>query len=148
MRHTYNISEKQFKGLVLKAKNAKGNSGDVLLQLCETRMDNLVWKMGFTPSIFAARQAIVHRHFTLNGKPHNIPSTRLRPGDKVGIRLPEAKSSEFLRNQIKGTSYKVNPPAYVEVEADQATGVLARLPEVDEIPQNALADKVIEFYSR
>jgi small subunit ribosomal protein S4 len=144
MRHTYNISEKQFKNLVIEAKKVLGNSGDMLVQMCETRMDNLVWKMGFTRTIFQARQAIVHRHFTLNGKCHNMPSTQLKAGDKVAL----YKGAEFLKDQVKEAGYRKKFPSYVEVDAEAGVGVLTRIPEVDEIPKNALPDKVIEYYSR
>lgn len=146
IRATYNISEKQFKNLALAAKKMKGRTGDTLLKMCETRTDNMVFKMGFAPTIFAARQAVVHGHFTLNGHAHTSPSALLKPGDKIALRRPE--KSEFLKNYIKEAGFKKNYPSYVEINPDEATGILSRVPEVDEIYKNGIPEKVIEFYSR
>lgn len=146
LRFTYNISEKQFKNMAKLAKSQKGKTGDQLLQMCELRLDNLIWKMGFAPTIYAARQSVVHRHFTLNGKIHNIPSTQLKVGDKIAVR--ERDHSQFLKDHLKVSAHQKNLPPYVEVDADAASGRVLRVPDVEEIHKNGLQDKVIEFYSR
>jgi small subunit ribosomal protein S4 len=93
-KYTYGILERQFRNIFAKANSSKGVTGEVLLQFCESRLDNVVYRMGIGNSRSAARQLVSHRHITVNGELVNIPSYSLMPGDGVGVR-EKSKSSRF-----------------------------------------------------
>jgi len=85
-KYTYGVLEKQFRNLFTRASRMKGITGEILLQLLETRLDNIVYRLGIAPTRAAARQAVLHKHVTVNGKVVNIPSYQVKPGDIVGVR--------------------------------------------------------------
>ena len=95
-KYTYGILEKQFRNIFAKANRSKGVTGEVLLQLCESRLDNVVYRMGISPSRSGARQLVSHRHITVNGELVNIPSYTLKAGDVVGVR-EKSKSLKAIR---------------------------------------------------
>ena len=102
-KYTYGILEKQFRNLYEKAKRSKHVTGEVLLQLCESRLDNVVFRMGIAPTRAAARQLVSHRHITVNGNIVNIPSYSLRAGDVIGVR-EKSKSLSVIENSLAANS--------------------------------------------
>ena len=97
-KYTYGILEKQFSNMYKAANANTGITGEVLLQMCETRLDNVVYRLGLSPTRSGARQLVSHRHITINGKVVNIPSCKVRPGDVVGVRKKEV--SEVIANSL------------------------------------------------
>jgi len=143
-KYTYGILERQFKNIFLKASRKKGITGEVLLQLIESRLDNVVFRMGIAPSRNAARQLIGHRHITVNGKVVNIPSLELKPGDIVGVR-ERSKSLEVISNALAGRS---NQYPWLEWDQGQMAGKFMNYPERAEIPENIREQLIVELYSK
>jgi small subunit ribosomal protein S4 len=102
-KYTYGVLERQFRNMFERATRASGITGEVLLQLCESRLDNVVYRMGISPSRSGARQLVSHRHITVNGEVVNIPSYQLNPGDVVGVR-EKSKSLEAIQNSLSNSS--------------------------------------------
>ncbi len=102
-KYTYGILERQFRNLFARANRSKGVTGEVLLQLCEARLDNVVYRMGIAPSRRGARQLVSHRHITVNGDVVNIPSYSLNPGDVVGVR-EKSKSLQTIEDSLSANS--------------------------------------------
>src|SRR5210317_1479659 len=98
-KFTYGILERQFRNLFVKANASKGVTGEVLLQLCETRLDNLVYRLGISPTRSGARQLVGHRHITVNGEILSIPSAQIKPGDVIGVR-EKSKSLEVINRSL------------------------------------------------
>ncbi|MEC7568281.1 MAG: 30S ribosomal protein S4, partial [Bacteroidota bacterium] len=98
-KFTYGILERQFRNLFNRASRSKGVTGEVLLQLCESRLDNIVFRLGLAPTRSAARQLVSHRHITLNGSVNNIPSTTVKKGDVVGVR-EKSKSLDVVERSV------------------------------------------------
>ncbi len=144
LRYQYNIQEKQMKRYYQIASRGHGNPAEKLIQLLETRLDALVLRAGFAPTIYAARQCVSHGHVTLNGKPVNIASCRIQPGDAVAVR---EKSREMLCFQGAATAIS-NAPSYLERIPTQMEVRLTRLPLLNEAPIICEIQRVIEFYSR
>ena len=144
-KYSYGILEKQFRGLFKKASATKGVTGEVLLQLCEARLDNVVFRMGIAPSRRGARQLVSHRHVTVNGEVVNIPSYHLKPGDKVAVR-EKSKSLESISNSVAGRT--INKFAWLEWNAGELTGKFLTYPQRDEIPENIKENLIIELYSK
>src|SRR5690606_34726323 len=107
-KYTYGILERQFSNLFAEASRRKGITGENLLMLCESRLDNTVFRLGISPSRRGARQLVSHRHITVNGEVVNIPSYQLRAGDKVAVR-EKSKSLEAITNSVSGSSTKAFP---------------------------------------
>ena len=143
-KYTYGILERQFKNIFMKASRKKGITGEVLLQLIESRLDNVVFRMGIAPSRNAARQLIGHRHITVNGKVVNIPSLELKPGDIVGVR-ERSKSLEVISNALAGRS---NQYPWLEWDQGQMAGKFMNYPERAEIPENIREQLIVELYSK
>ncbi len=143
-KYTYGVLEKQFKNLFEKAQSSKGVTGEVLLQLLESRLDNIVYRLGIAPTRRAARQLVTHRHITVNGEVVNIPSMLLRPGDIVGVR-EKSKSLESISNSLSGTQSNAS---WLEWDSDQMAGKLLNLPQREEIPENIKEQLIVELYSK
>jgi len=143
-KYTYGMLERQFKKLFLKAASKKGITGDNLMKFIESRLDNVVFRLGIAPSRAAARQLVTHRHITVNGKINNIPSTLLVPGDIVTVR-ERSKSLEVITNSLRGKGQ-----AYSWLEWDSAlmTGKFMNYPERSEIPENINEQAIVELYSK
>lgn len=144
-RHIYGLRETQFRNYFTKASKAKGNTGEVLLQLLETRLDVLVYRMGFARSMGQARQLVVHGHFEVNGRKVDVPSYGVRPGDVIAVR-EKSRNLLPITDAIETASPEV--PAYLSVDVEKREGTLLRLPERDEIPAQIDEKMIIEFYSR
>jgi small subunit ribosomal protein S4 len=145
-KYTYGLLERQFRNLFLKAKNKKGGvTGDILLQLLESRLDNVVYRLGFANSRRAARQLVTHRHVTLNGKRNNIPSTLLRPGDLISI-SPKSRDLEVVKNNVAASN--VAQFGWLEFNKVAYVGKFLAYPEVEKIPENINVQLIVELYSK
>ena len=140
-----NIQEKHFRNLYKMAAQQKGDTGENLIGLLESRIDAIIYRAKFVPTVFAARQFLNHGYILLNGKKHTIPSARLQPGDVVEIRQ---KSREIPMVIEALNSPERDVPEYVAREGYKATFV--RVPHLDEVPYPVIMEPhlVVEFYSR
>ncbi|MGB5403404.1 30S ribosomal protein S4 [Robiginitalea sp.] len=143
-KYTYGILERQFRNLFERANRSKGVTGEVLLQLCESRLDNVVYRMGIAPSRRAARQLVSHRHITVNGEVMNIPSYSMKPGEVVGVR----EKSKSL--QVIGDSLSANSSVYewITWNTDKKEGTFVAVPERLQIPENIKEQLIVELYSK
>ncbi|MEM7586961.1 MAG: 30S ribosomal protein S4 [Acidobacteriota bacterium] len=144
LRAQYNVHERQMRGYFRRAERSRGNTGEGLVVLLETRLDAMVLRMGFARSIYAARQYVVHGHIQVNGQRVNRPGQRLRVGDQVTIRQKSRKMLCF-REALEGSQ---NPPEYLTVDKDEMIGRLERMPIREEVPVICDVARVVEFYSR
>ncbi len=143
-KYTYGILERQFKNLFKKAAQAGGNTGEVLMQLLESRLDNVVYRLGIAPSRRAARQLVSHRHITVNGQVVNIPSYQLRPGDRVGVRT-KSKSLQVIQESLANNRNKYE---WLTWDNDKMEGVFNSRPERMQIPENIEEHLIVELYSK
>ena len=143
-KFTYGILERQFRNLFEKASRSKGVTGEVLLQLCESRLDNLVYRFGLSPSRSGARQLVSHRHITVNGSVVNIPSYQVKEGDIIGVR----EKSKTL-NIIQETKTK-NESLYdwLSWNKNEFNGTFVSIPERIQIPENIKEQLIVELYSK
>jgi small subunit ribosomal protein S4 len=146
VRRVYMVLERQFKGYFDKAESRPGVTGENLLRLLETRLDNVVYRMGFSSSRPQARQLVNHGHFMVNGRPTNIPSYQIREGDKVEVR-PTSRKSEYFKN-VKDSLRGAQRPDWLNVDADQYSGAVTALPRRDQMPLELNEQLVVEYYSR
>jgi len=144
-KYTYGILEKQFLNMFEKASRSKGITGEVLLQLLESRLDNVVYRLGIAPTRDGGRQLVSHRHITVNGNIVNIPSYTLKPGDLVGVR-EKSKSLEVVTESL-GSARHTNY-SWLEWDNDKMTGKFMNVPERDEIPENIQEQLIVELYSK
>ncbi|MBL7967353.1 MAG: 30S ribosomal protein S4 [Prolixibacteraceae bacterium] len=144
-KYMYGVLERQFSNLFQKASASKGVTGEVLLQLLESRLDNVVFRLGIAPTRAAARQLVSHKHIVVNGDVVNIPSYQLRPGDVVGVR-EKSKSLEVIT--ISTGSRRYNKYAWLEWDNAQLTGKFLARPERSEIPENIKEQLIVELYSK
>lgn len=142
-KYTYGILERQFANLFDKADRAKGVTGEVLLQLCESRLDNVVYRLGFAKSRAAARQLVSHRHITVNGEIVNIPSYLLKAGDVVGIRA-KSKSLEVIADSLSGKSTY----DWLTLNDEKMEGTFVTVPERIQIPEDIKEQLIVELYSK
>ena len=143
-KYTYGILERQFRNLFKKATASKGITGEVLLQLCESRLDNVVFRMGLSNSRRGARQLVSHRHITVNGEIVNIPSYNLKAGDIVAVR-EKSKSLDSIGNSLKNS-----PKVYewITWNDDTMQGTYVFIPERIQIPENINEQYIVELYSK
>jgi len=140
----YGVMEKQFERYVEEAKKSRELTGSALVKILETRLDNIVYRLGFASSIRQARQMVVHGHINVNGQKVNIPSYRLRIGDIVSLREKSQKIELFRENFLSNFS---NSFPYLEKDESNFAGRLVRLPEREEVPIIIEDQLVVEFYS-
>lgn len=143
-KFTYGILERQFRNLFVKANASKGVTGEVLLQLCETRLDNLVYRLGIAPTRSAARQLVGHRHITLNGEIMNIPSCQLKPGDVIGVR-EKSKSLEVIERSLSVANHDQEWLAWNDATLE---GTLVSVPTREQITENIKEQLIVELYSK
>ena len=143
-KYTYGILERQFSNLFKKASASKGITGEVLLQLCESRLDNVVYRMGVSPSRNGARQLVSHRHITVNGEIVNIPSYQLKAGDVVGVR-EKSKSLVAIENSLANNS---NVFEWMTWNNATKTGTFVAVPVRLQIPENIKEQLIVELYSK
>ncbi|MDA9849824.1 30S ribosomal protein S4 [Flavobacteriaceae bacterium] len=143
-KYTYGILEKQFRNMFKKATAATGITGEVLLQLCESRLDNVVFRMGLSNSRSGARQLVSHRHITVNGGIVNIPSYSLKPGDVVAVR-EKSKSLETIEIALSNSSSVFE---WITWNSDQMQGTYVSVPARIQIPENINEQFIVELYSK
>ena len=144
-KYTYGILERQFRGLFHKAQAAKGVTGEVLLQLLESRLDNVVFRLGIAKTRAAARQFVSHKHIVVNGNVVNIPSYLVKPGDLIGVR-EKSQAMEEITDSLhsrRSTRYE-----WLEWYIDQMAGKFLNRPEREEIPENIKEQLIVELYSK
>ncbi len=144
VRYMYGLNERQFHNLFEKASKMEGMAGANFLFLLESRLDNLVYRMGFARTRRAARQLVNHGHILVNGKKLNVPSAIIKPGSTISFK----EKSQNLAVVNEALEMKVTPPAYVEVDAENKKGVYVRLPERSELNQDITEALIVEFYNR
>ncbi len=143
-KYTYGILERQFRNLFAEAKRRDGVTGEVLLQLCESRLDNVVYRMGISPSRRGARQLVSHRHITVNGNVVNIPSYSLKAGDVVGVR-EKSKSVQSIQDSLAANSSVYE---WITWNSEKKEGTYVAIPERIQIPENIKEQLIVELYSK
>ena len=144
-KYTYGILEKQFRNLFEKASSSKGVTGEVLLQLLESRLDNVVFRLGISPSRDGARQLVSHRHIIVNGETVSIPSYTLKPGDVVGVR-EKSKSMVVITDSLE--SNRAGSSSWLEWNGNDMLGKFMNRPERSDIPENIKEQLIVELYSK
>jgi len=144
-KYIYGVLERQFAHTFDKATRKKGVTGEVLLQMLESRLDNTVYRLGIAPTRRGARQLVVHRHIVVNGNVVNIPSFSLRPGDLVGVR-EKSKSLEAITNSLSVQSAKKYN--WLEWDGHEMQGKMINLPPREDIPENINEQLIVELYSK
>ncbi|MFK7923516.1 MAG: 30S ribosomal protein S4 [Bacteroidia bacterium] len=142
-KYTYGVLERQFRNTFDKASAKKGVTGEVFLQLLESRFDNVVFRMGLAPTRRAARQLVNHKHFVLNGVVNNIPSTQIQPGDVITVR-EKSKNLEVVNDKL-GSGARFS---WLDVNPGQHSGTFLNVPNRDEIPENIKEQLIVELYSK
>jgi small subunit ribosomal protein S4 len=143
-KFTYGILERQFRNLFEKASRSKGVTGEALLQLCESRLDNVVYRFGLSPSRSGARQLVSHRHITINDSIVNIPSYQVKVGDIVGVR----EKSKSLNIIIEANGKDASAYEWLSWNREQLQGTYVSIPERIQIPENIKEQLIVELYSK
>lgn len=143
-KYTYGILERQFSNMFEKASRMKGITGENLLQLCESRLDNMVYRLGIAPSRRGARQLVGHRHITVNGEIVNVPSFHVRPGDVVSVR-EKSKSLEAIVTSLNSINKRLD---WIDWDGAAMAGKLINMPSRDMIPENIKEQLIVELYSK
>lgn len=143
-KYTYGILERQFSNLFKEASRRKGITGENLLQLCEARLDNVVYRLGLAPSRRAARQMVGHKHFMVNGTIVNIPSYSLKEGDVVEVR-ERSKSLEAINESLANRKDNFD---WLEFDQQSMKGKFVNSPEREQIPENIKEQLIVELYSK
>ncbi|GGD65260.1 30S ribosomal protein S4 [Paenibacillus nasutitermitis] len=144
LRHMYGMNEKQFRNLFDKASKMKGIAGENFMALLESRLDNLVYRLGFANSRSGARQLVSHGHITVNGKKVDIASYTVSLGEVIGLR-ERSRGIKSVKEALEGRNYL---PNYLEFNDTAVEGKYLRLPERAELPQEIDEKQIVEFYSR
>lgn len=143
-KYTYGILERQFANMFDKASRSKGITGEVLLQLCEGRLDNVVYRLGIAPTRRAARQLVTHRHIVVNGEVLNIPSYQVKPGEEVGVR-EKSKSLSLVQDSLGTTGNRLE---WLEWNESSFSGKMLSTPMRAQIPENIKEQLIVELYSK
>jgi small subunit ribosomal protein S4 len=146
LRFSYWVSERQLRRYVKKAFKAHGVSGENLLKLLERRLDNIVYRIGFAPTIMAARQMIVHGHIMVNGHKVDIPSYVVKMGDVISVK-EESKKMSFVEEAMTRSLARPKP-SYIEVDKKHLRATIRSIPQRDEIPVDIDEGLVVEHYAR
>lgn len=144
-KYTYGVLERQFRNLFEKAARSNGITGEVLLQLLESRLDNVVYRLGLAPSRPAARQLVLHKHINVNGKNVNIPSYRVLPGDIITVR-EKSKSLEVIADSLSGFNHSKYP--WIEWDESIKGGKFLHVPQREDIPETIKEQLIVELYSK
>lgn len=145
VKHTYGVLERQFSNVFKKAVRTQGSTGENLMKLLETRLDNVVYRLGIAPTRRAARQLVSHKHITVNGEIVNIASYSLRPGDLIGVR-EKSKSLQIVTDALSGRANARY--SWLEWDNTEMQGRFMMLPEREEIPENVQERLIVELYSK
>ena len=146
MRRVYGVLERQFRNYNREAESTTGVTGEALLQRLETRLDNVVFRLGFAASRAQARQLVAHGHFAVNGTATNVPSYSLKPGDRVEVR--ESRRGREAFKIVKETLKAHTAPDWLSLDAAKLAGSVASVPRRDQMPLDLAEQLVVEYYSR
>ncbi|WP_282037042.1 30S ribosomal protein S4 [Saccharicrinis aurantiacus] len=144
-KYTYGVLEKQFSNLFKKASRAKGITGEVLLELLESRLDNVVYRLGIAPTRAAARQLVSHKHITIDGKVVNIPSYSVKADQVIAVR-EKSKSLEVIADSVAASS--VHDFSWLEFDQNALVGKFLNTPTREDIPENIKEQLIVELYSK
>lgn len=145
-KYTYGVLERQFRNLFKKANSKGGVTGEVLLQLLESRLDNVVFRLGISPTRSAARQFVSHKHIVVNGVVTNIPSMQLRPGDIISVR-GKSQHLQVVEANVGNRRDAVKYP-WLEFNPDKFEGKFIEYPTRDQIPEKINEQLIVELYSK
>ena len=143
-KYTYLVLEKQFRNTYFEAARLKGATGENLVKLLESRLDNTVFRMGFAPTRSAARQLVSHKHIMVNGESVNIPSYRLKPGDVLELK-PKSKANTDISSMARPRGQRIN---WVEFNEREFKGTYIMHPERESVPENIKEQLIVELYSK
>ncbi len=146
VRRVYGVLEKQFRNYFIEATRQSGVTGEALLRTLELRLDNIVFRLGFAPSRAAARQIVAHGHFAVNGVASNVPSYRLKVGDRVEVRVSHRERELF--KVVKETLRSHQAPDWLTLDPANFSGSVQALPRRDQMPLDFNEQLVVEYYSR
>lgn len=144
-KYTYGVLERQFRNLFEAAARSNGITGEVLLQSLESRLDNIVYRLGIAPTRAAARQLVSHKHITVDGRVVNIPSYSVKPGQIIAVR-EKSKSLEVIADSLAGFNHSKYP--WIEWDENTKSGKLLHKPERADIPENIKEQLIVELYSK
>jgi small subunit ribosomal protein S4 len=144
-KYTYGLLEKQFRNLYKKATRQEGVTGELLLQMLESRLDNVVFRLGFARTRRQARQLVSHKHIVVNGQVVNIPSYLVKPGDIITVR-PKSRELELINDTLQ--SYSTSKYKWLETDKKAKAGKFLNVPLMEEIPENINVQLIIELYSK
>ena len=147
LKFQYNLSERQLRNYYREAQKLKGNTGDNLMQVLESRLDAFVLRSGFAPTIYSARQLVSHGHVLVNDKPVNFPSYRLKAEDTVTVR-EKSRSMPLINESLEASSAAATASTHIQRNRESYSAKLVRLPNREEIPVMCEISQVVEFYSR
>lgn len=145
-KRIYGILERQFRNYVERASAKRGDTGELLVRMLETRLDNVVYRLGFASSRAGARQAIIHGHIAINGKKVDVPSYIVRPGEIVKASESSSKNKYFVARGAVLAQHET--PSWLKLDPDTISGTVLSLPEGEELKQNFQTKLIVEFYSR
>jgi small subunit ribosomal protein S4 len=146
LRFHFGVGEKQFRKYMSEAARRKGPTGENLITLLERRLDNVIWRLGFAPTIPAARQMVVHGHITLNGHKVDRPSYQIKDGMTIQIR-EKSLQTDFIRSRLEEATHR-NPPEYLERDLETASGKMTQRPTRNDLPFDVDLQQVVEYYSQ
>ena len=146
LRFHFGVGEKQFRKYMSEAARRKGPTGENLITLLERRLDNVIWRLGFAPTIPAARQMVVHGHITLNGHKVDRPSYQIKDGKTIQIR-EKSLQTDFIRSRLEEATHR-NPPEYMERDLETASGKMTQRPTRNDLPFDVDLQQVVEYYSQ
>ena len=144
-KYTYGVLEKQFRNMFEKAARTSGITGEILLQNLESRLDNIVYRLGIAPTRRAARQLVNHKHIVVDGQVVGIPSYSVKPGQVVGVR-ERSKSLEVVENALAGFNHSKYP--WIEWDESQKAGKYLHKPDRADIPETIKEQLIVELYSK
>jgi small subunit ribosomal protein S4 len=146
-RRIYGIMEKQFRNYFATAAGSSGVTGETLLQLLETRLDSVFYRLGFAASRNQARQLVRHRHVTVNGRIVDIPSYRVKPNDVIAVR-EKSRQNVVIQAALEGVGRRGETPDWIEVNEKTFSGRITRVPSRDGIPTQVQENLIVELYSK
>ncbi|MEZ4650182.1 MAG: 30S ribosomal protein S4 [Candidatus Eisenbacteria bacterium] len=145
-RRIYGVMERQFRNYFKKASKKQGVTGEILLQLLETRLDNLVYRLGIAPSRNAARQLVKHGHVVVNGRRADIPSYHVRPGDTISVR-ENSKKLDYIKDAVANRR-RTEMQGWLSFDEKDMSGVLLQVPSREDIPVPVQEQLIVELYSK
>ncbi len=146
LRMHFGVLERQFRRYVADSSRRKGPTGRNLISALESRLDNVVWRLGLAPTMPAARQLVVHGHILVDGRRVDRPSFSVKPGQEVSVR-EKSLQKDFIQNALAASTARIRPP-YLEFDPAKATGKMITAPEAEDLPFECNTQAIVEFYSQ